>query len=397
MKSSDFEKVILKSDFSRRFPDPLSKLLGSDSLPIEHNVLLCKAIEVPSGISKKPNPRAQRIDFGIYKDVRKSLEDASDPTFHLKNKGITILAKKVDYKTEDKRIACIYFGDGDGIVDGAHTYEIVLDSQARGACPDNQYVKFEIITGVLENMVSDIAGGLNTAVQVQEASLANLEGKFEWIKKALKGTPYETNIAYKQNEKKDFDIRDVISFLTLFNIDLFPDGSKHPKEAYVSKAKCLRLYLDKQDSYKRLSRMVKDILYLHDYIHINSRKKYNAEQGGRAGAMKGVYDQRRRGKFKFIFMNEEYEYKLYDGTLYPILGAMRFLVERKPGDDHFSWKLPSFSAVKGFFDKVAPEMISLTYNTSLTYGRKPNAIGKDDNHWSILYKTVALAFLEGRR
>jgi hypothetical protein len=39
-------------------------------------------------------------------------------------------------------------------------------------------------------------------------------------------------------------------------------------------------------------------------------------------------------------------------------------------------------------------MLATTYNTSLTYGRKPNAIEKDDNHWNMLYKTVALAFLQ---
>ena len=99
--------------------------------------------------------------------------------------------------------------------------------------------------------------------------------------------------------------------------------------------------------------------------------------------------------FNFIFASEESEFKLFDGALYPMLSAMRFLVERKHGSQYCSWKLGSFNEVKKFFDSVAAEMVKTTYNTSLIYGRKPNAIGKDDNHWSNLYKTVALKFLGG--
>lgn len=387
------EKVILKSDYSRRFPDPLNSQQNDEPYNIEHNIILCRAIDVPSGISKKPNPREQRIDWGIYKDIQASLEDGGDPSFHLKNKGITILAHKVDY-SEDKRVTTINLSENDGIVDGAHTYEIVLRAQSKGGCPDNQYVKFEVITGVPSRMAVDITGGLNTAVQVQEASLANLEGRFEWIKGIIKGAPYEPEIAFKQNEKGEFDIRDIIAFLTIFNVENKELKGRNPKEAYTSKSACLNLYQKDQATYEMLKPILKDILYLHDYIHIKSKEIYNKEKGGKAGAMTGVFDRKKRGKFPFIFMGTEDENKLYDGTFYPIFGAMRFLVEIKPGEKNYSWKLRTFDEVKFFFDKVAADMVASTYNTSITYGRRPNAIGKDDNHWDNLYKTVALAYLQ---
>ncbi len=392
MVVTKLDKFIVKAEYSRRFPDPLNKNQGDDPYNIEHHILLCRAVDIPSGISKKPNPREQRIDWGIYKDVQNSLEDTEDSTFHLKNKGITILAHNVEY-SEDKRVATVYLGDNDGIADGAHTYEILLDSQSGDRCPDNQYIKLEVITGVPSMMIVDIAGGLNTAVQVQEATLANLEGRFDWIKEAIKDMPYADKIAFKQNEKKDFDVRDLVGFLTLFNVEHPELREKHPKEAYVSKAKCLKLYRDNQESYENLSPILKDILHLHDYIHLRSRELYNVEKGGKAGAMKGVFDQKKRGSFRFIFMESESRFKLFNGTLYPIYGAMRFLVEKKPGDKYYSWKLKSFEEVKAFFDRVASKMISSTYNQSLTYGRKPDAVGKDDNHWDNLYKTVALEFL----
>lgn len=397
MQRSKLDKFILKTDYSRRYPDPLNKTTEGDPYNIEHHVLLCKAIDVPSGISKEPNPREQKIDVGIYKDIQESLEDSGDLTFHLKNKGITVLAHHVEY-SEDKRVVTVYLDEDEGIVDGGHTYEIILNAQSQSKCPEDQYVRFEIITGVPRNMRIDITRGLNTAVQVQEASLANLDDRFDWIKETLEDMPYADQIAYKQNERKPVDIRDIIGYLTLFNIEheAFKNG-KHPKEAYVSKAKCLQLYLADQKSYEMLKPLLKDILYLHDYIHIRAREIYNADKGGRAGAMKGVFehkDEKNRKNFPFLFINEERKDKLYDGALFPIFGAMRFLVQKKPGEDVYSWKLESFEKVKSFFDKIAANMIATTYNTSVNYGRKPNAIGKDDNHWDNLYKTVALAYLQ---
>ncbi|MCL5773313.1 MAG: hypothetical protein M1536_02910, partial [Firmicutes bacterium] len=72
MSNSTLDKVILKSDYSRRFPDPINNFPGDQPYNIEHHILLCKAIDIPSGISKENNPREQRIDYGIYKDVQAS-------------------------------------------------------------------------------------------------------------------------------------------------------------------------------------------------------------------------------------------------------------------------------------------------------------------------------------
>lgn len=384
-------KVIIKSEYSRRYPDPLNVNVEGDPLNIEHHILVSRAIDVPSGISKAPNPREQRIDKGIYKIVRQSLEDTSDLSFHLKNKGITILAHQVEY-SGDKKTATVYLGENDGIADGGHTYEIILAAQSEGICPEGQHVKFEIITGVPREMSIDITGGLNTAVQVEDASLLNLEGSFDWVKKALERTPYGDKISYKQNQEGEYDIREILGLLTLFNVNKFPPP-QHPKDAYVSKAKCLDLYQEDPESFKMLTPLIKDILYLHDYVHIQSRERYNAVKGGKAGGMVGVYATKKRGEYEFIFMNERRSYRLYDGALYPMLGAMRFLVEQKPGDKFYSWRLKSFEDVKSFFDEIAPELVAKTYNTSVVYGRKPNPIGKAENHWDNLYNIVEVHFL----
>jgi len=393
---ANLNKAIIKSDYSRHYPDPLNENSNGTPLNIVHHVLLCKAVDIPSGISKTPNPREQKIDHGIYKEVMESLENADDLSFHLKNKGITILAHQVEYSSADKKTAAIYFAESDGIADGGHTYEIILSAQAKGSCPDGQYVKLEVITGVPADMAVDITGGLNTAVQVDDTSLLNLEGEFNWVKEALKNTNYADQISYKQNQDGKIDIREILGLMTLFHVNKFT-GTQHPMMAYVSKAKCVDLFKSDKDSFQMLTPLLKDILYLHDYVHVRSKELYNADkrgkgERGKAGAMKGVYATKKRGNYDFIFMGEAKPYKLYDGALYPMLGAMRFLVEQKPGKDFYSWKLKSFEDVKTFFDEIAPDLVATTYNTSLTYGRKPNPIGKDENHWDNLYKTTALHF-----
>src|SRR3989442_14861607 len=150
-------------------------------------------------------------------------QDCTPNTFHLKNKGITILAEDVSKTDNDEELTVRFASREQGIVDGAHTYEIILrgkpeiaDLNAAGeANPINQYVKVEVLTGLDTNLATEIAGGLNTAVQVQRMSLADLGKEFDWIKDELARANFLQHIAFKQNEIKDFDVRDVIRLLDL--------------------------------------------------------------------------------------------------------------------------------------------------------------------------------------
>ncbi|MHC4534623.1 MAG: AIPR family protein [Planctomycetota bacterium] len=389
------KKMKLNAKITRRYPDPLNMMEMDVPQNIEHYVLLCQACNLPDGLPTDPNPRVPKIDRLIYKDVKKSLVDESDPTFHLKNKGITMIAHAV--KCEDKKNLEIFFDEGDGIVDGAHTYEII--KQSKEDCPDNQYIRIEILTGINSDMITSIAQGLNTAVQVQEMSLLNLDEEFNWIKEILSNEPYAEDIAYKENQNLAFDARDIVALMTLFNIDLFPDGSKHPKVAYTSKAQNLHLYKDNKDTYLKLKPLLKDILYLYDYVQQKSKIFYNSAYGGKGGGLSFFKSYKKpkkkpRRKYKLIFTDTETEYVLYDGALYPILGAFRYLVEQKDGENCFSWKVKSLREVKKLFEEVGGYLIYATKNTSDTHGKNPNAIGKDEGHWDNLYNKVGMAFLE---
>ena len=379
---------------ARRIPDPVFP--GST-----RHIFLCAAPDMPEGLPKGANPREQNIDRGIYRDVMRSLlnEDCTPNTFHLKNKGITILAEEV-IKSDDEEALKVRFASSEqGIVDGAHTYDIIMRGQssiadlnvAGESLPINQYVKVEILTGLDSALVTEIAGGLNTAVQVQRMSLADLGNEFDWIKEELKKANFLQYVAFKQNEVKEFDARDVIRLLDLFNIAEFPnDGTAYPIRAYTTKEGVLKHYLAKDgsaDNYKRLRPILNEILVLHDTVSAYGRALYNKGGGKQGGRLKFVESLKSKKKFKFPFIGEEHEYRLSGGALLPMLGAFRAAVEVDPNNDTIVWK-GGFANVLRLWEETGKDLMEATQETSEELGRNPNAIGKSKKHWAYLHNLV---------
>jgi len=379
---------------ARRVPDPV--IPGSS-----RHIFLCAAQDMPAGLPKGANPREQNIDRGIYRDVMRSLlnEDCTPNTFHLKNKGITILAEEVIKSDDEEALKVRIASSEQGIVDGAHTYEIIMsgksqiaDLNASGESePINQYVKVEVLTGLDSSLVTEIAGGLNTAVQVQRMSLADLGNEFDWIKEELKKANFLQFVAFKQNEVKEFDARDVIRLLDLFNITEFPnDGTAYPIRAYTTKEGVLKHYLAKDGSaenYKRLRPILNEILVLHDTVSAYGRALYNKGGGKQGGRLKFVESLKSKKKFKFPFIGEEHEYRLSGGALLPMLGAFRAAVEVDPNNNTIVWK-GGFTNVLRLWDEAGKDLMEATQETSEELGRNPNAIGKSKKHWAYLHNLL---------
>lgn len=379
---------------ARRMPDPIIE--GA----VRH-LFTVSAEHVPQGLPKAPNPRAQKTDKGIYKDVRRSLlnEEGSANTFHLKNKGMTLIADEV--RDVGDSTFEVHFGPEQGIADGAHTYEIILEGQERIAesrtaedgTPIDQYVKMEVLTGVPQELWVEIAGGLNTAVQVQEWSLANLKDRFDWIKDLLAGEPYARKIAFRENEADSaYDVRDIIVLLEMFNIFDYPnDGEEHPTKTYNNKGDVLDRYLADIAKYERLAPILKDVLRLHDHISLTAREKHN-QAGGKAGKLTFV-ERKIRGTWEFAFIGQRGEWRLNRAALFPMLGAFRWMV--KSNGATVEWR-GGFDQVLKIWDESASELMRATQATSEEYGRKLTALGKSRNHWATLHSTVAKRELTAR-
>lgn len=392
MKKVSFDLAVR---FARRIPDPVFE--GA-----ERHVLICPVESIPRGLPKDPNPREQNIDRGVWKEIRKHLfnRQGEPNTFHLKNKGITIVASGCTKVTDTNYR--LDFVEGDGILDGGHTYELLVEAAEaikawnEAEDPDDQiqqYVKIEVLTGVDGAILTEIAGGLNTAIQVQKMSLENLKGTFEWVKDELALEPYMSNIAFKENEPdRLLDIRDIVVMLDLFNVGDFPnDSSEHPVRAYMSKSSVLDRFVEDRAKYEMLRPLLKDILTLHDTIASEARVHHN-EAGGKAGKLSFI-EKRERGSYKFPFLRKkgkpvEEQYRLASAAAYPMLAAFRWCVEINPKTKKAHWTMP-FSKVLDLWESAAPELMKATKAANDANGRKANAIGRSAMHWANLHNIVA--------
>lgn len=386
---------------ARRFPDPTFKPEG------QRTILLCRCCDLPANLPLDPNPRAQNYDKMVYRNVMRSLlNELGEPnTFHLKNKGLTLLAKEIRRASED----CyeVFFEDGQGIADGAHTYGIIRQKVDEGTCPQSQYVKVEILTGIPHYLADEIAGGLNTSVQVQVKSLANQRGQFKWIQELLKDQPYAGAIAYRDNEVKLYEIRDIIAILTLFNIDYYPNDvevQEYPVAAYNSKEKTLERYIADEGeepspgprSYRKLAPIMRDILKLVELIASDAAEKHTKLNNGKGGALAFV-ESRKKGH-EFPFLGTRGQYRLLDGALIPTVGAFRYMVTSDPNTGLFRWRTDDgFVGVQRVWESSAGELMRTLQATSDDVNRNVNAMGKNRSLWSNLYNIVKAKSLEIER
>ena len=379
------EKFCFTPAYARRIPDPNFKIQHN----IERHLFMMPVKLIPDGIGLDPNARRPNISRRVYRRVEASLlehDDSPKGTFHLKNKGITIVAESVR-QIENHKYEVVMESGVHGIVDGGHTYQIIINNKDSAEVSDNQYVNVEVRVGIPFDWIPEIAGGLNTSVQVQDMSLDNLSGRFRWLQNLLKGEPYFDTIAWSENDKGEYDARDIISMMLCFNVALFPnDHEEHPVAAYEKKSTALKLFEDEDASFQRMKPILKDILRFHDIIGKESRNLYNELPNTKGGALTFV-EKRKRGEHCFRFTGEKHEYRLAPGALYPMLAAFRWYVVDDPISRTMKWRT-GFSSVLEAWRELGGELMRATVQTNNELGRNPQSIGKSRNHWSNLHSRV---------
>jgi hypothetical protein len=341
--------------------------------------------------ARRPNTRKQ-----VYRQVRESLLeiDGEPGSFHLKNKGIVIVADSVTQKpgTSDQYVIRLD-RTRQGILDGGHTYQLITEAQEAEELPEDQYVFVQIRTSIPKDWIPDISQGLNTAVQVQDMSLQHLAGKFAWLKSEMTGHSYSTKMAWSENDAGEFSARDIISLMYLMNIKLFPDANKHPIAGYEKKSEPLREFDSSDATFRLMKPILHEVFYLHDWISFMAVDFYN-EGAGRMGA-KGrgaglsFVKQAGRKPYQTTFMSapKGFDTKLEDAALYPIMAAFRVFIEQNPQTGKFGW-IGGFDVVKTAWRDLAYELMKATMHTANEVGRSRNAIGKSRLHWDGIFQKV---------
>lgn len=370
---------------------------------VEKHYYLVRAKDMPAGIRTDANARdPEGLSRRVYRDVQESLlgRGAEPGTFDLLNKGIVCLADSVQ-RVDDHNYE-IVIKDGQGIVDGAHTYKIICDAQKDPELPAEQCVDFQVRTGVEPRLITDIARGLNTGIQVRPHSLDNLDGKYDWIKEELKTAPYFNRISWRESDDGDYDVRDLICVMEALNIFHFPnEGGAHPIAAYEKWSLPAKKFSDDADNakgnlkksvYYKLKPLLRDALVLFDTIRREFREIYNEHKIGFAGKLDIVEGDGERRSFDFPFAGlEPSNYRLTKGALYPIFAAFRnMVVEDENGNAR--WR-GSLSEVVKLWRQVAPELLRQTRQALDDIGHKPDQIGKNRGHWNNMHQTIELMIL----
>jgi len=378
----------LRANYARRLPDPTFNLEG-----VDRHILFVPASAFPAALAQclDPNARQPNTDRSVYREIRESLE-SNDGLFHLKNKGITVIARTVE-KAEDDTYTVVLddeSGMKDGIVDGGHTAQIITEANAAGeASFPRQYVKVEVLTNLRPELIDDISGGLNTSVAVKLMSLKNLEGRFDWLKKVLAAKPYQNSIAWSENDEGDLTARDVVAVLSMFDIEKYapkPDKPQ-PVRAYSSKESVLKDYVADSSGFEKLEPIVTDILELHDHISGTSQAIWN-DNGGKFASLKWVHS----GKKRLPFAGKMSDAQPLPSALLPLLACFRqFVVTGTDGKYH--WTLRDLD-LKGIWNKHGLSLLRVTDEACDDAGRNPNKMGKSQRHWSSLLANSMINFRE---
>lgn len=362
----------------RKMPDPVN------DTQFGRYFAVAKVSDLPNNLPKDTNPRKQNLKTHVAKKITAGLMGHDTGSiFHLLNRGMLISAESVKFDNQTNILTLrLPNKEKHGVVDGGHTYEVIKDNIAE--MPFDQYVTIEIMTGIEDDFM-EIAGARNTSVQVKDKSLAELEGKLDVIHSLVKGLPFENNINYVEFDTNEIDVLDIIAILTIFHNDLHK--SSPPVYCYSGKSSALKIYLKQPDSYLKLRDVAADIFNLYDHIKRSMWAIYKEELGGDLGKLKEIGYKDGRLKFPLKYSPkvdgdfEKIKYDIPAGFLYPILGAMRFLLDTSE-DGSYTWKV---NPIKFYNEHAGKQLIELTMEATKELGRNPMAVGKSPRHWKGLY------------
>ena len=203
----------------------------------------------------KVNPRVpSRTQKGVLsgpviKGITETLID--DPEdMSIKNQGIYLLVHEATFARAPGGAGQLVITLSDpsrhGIVNGGHTFAAIRDAIENADDQESvslarAYVRLHILQGIEASKVAEIAEGLNRSKQVDDPSLANLQGHFEGIREVMEGKPGAAAIAYNQGADGDVYISEVLVFLEMFNRERF-DRKKHPHYLYSRTKSALEFY-----------------------------------------------------------------------------------------------------------------------------------------------------------
>lgn len=385
MENSKFK---FKAQSVRTLRSPYAAPGDSDAYETIYYVLVDMQ-ELPDTFPLDVNPREPKMNTSVAKSLKKAVRE-SDTDFYLNNRGIVISARSFAFDPSSTTVTVDLGNQCDetdkmqyGILDGGHTYTAIIQERKNIPQDVTKYVRLEIITNV--NNITRLSDARNTSVQVSDIALFNLDGKFDNINEAIIGQPYEGKIAYKDNERNDIHVYELLRLMFAFDIDRFPDDSVAPIQSYSGKAQVFKRYKEAYDSefYKLLVKELPTLVNLYDVIEVELHEKYveyKKELGTaipRFGGVRGIDNKDDASSF---FLKNPMQYTISSGYLYPIFGAFRALLSYDEEEHKLDWMFDPVT----IWNEVGKSLTQNTFESS----SNPQLAGKDKQLWLSNYRIV---------
>jgi len=320
--------------------------------------------------------------------------------FALKNQGIWILAKDVSFKRQEGGLGVaevvLDTPEKHGVVNGGHTLYTLLDycEGLDSEEPIDAYVRMHVLDSIDSSYASALAQGLNRSFQVNDASLVNLEGGFDKIRKVMNGKKGSDEIAYYQGDEGDVDILEVLTMMMLFDVDSFPGSKKHPNVYFGQTKKVLADFDADSPTFDKLIKALPQILILSDRIPQKAWEKFAKRLGNRKVSNRPANNRAGAPKHKAIlahFAGGTIGGKFMQGWLYPMLAAFRAnvsLEEWRKGK--FVWLMPP----EQLLELVIDEMMEIVLQADADNKGKPAEVGRKEAAYRMCFQTVAMALAQ---
>ena len=381
------------------------RMMDPNNPKSKHIKYVCyvQANSIPEEISEwmETNPREQKMTTNVAIKIKESLRD--NQYFHELNRGILIsaLATEWDNRTEDLTIS---FDNPEihGNIDGGHTLRAILEAKSKNYLSNDKYVFFEIFEGI--DSPVELAAARNTSVQVDLKSIAELENSFNVLKEALSDNVFYNRIQFKMNEHYNeddivpIDVREIIAIILMFSQEIYPYKTSEgilsdlqPMQCYSGKEASLKKFLkqnggseeqqkiDRDNMINHLKPIIKDIFDLWETVETSFASVTNST-GKRFGSRK--YTKYDNGKVvaKSFLLQQDLQYYIPKGLMYPVVGAFRALVQRN-SDGTYYWKKNPIEV----WNTIGSKLVAIVLDEK---AENPDVIEKNSNLWSNLFKEV---------
>ncbi|MBD2743889.1 AIPR family protein [Coleofasciculus sp. FACHB-1120] len=351
------------------------------------------------------NPRIPNFDKGgdlkgtVAKGIVTTLTE--DPEkFVLMNQGIHLIAEKVDFIKESggKGLVTVKLTHPEqhGLVNGGHTFRAIRQVAEDAERPDpwNAYVRLHIMEmeGTNAAIIAQIAEGLNRSLQVDNPSLENLRGTFNEIKQHLAGKPGAEQISYRQGDEGEVDIQQVLTYMSLLNINNFPDRKTHPNTLFGQPKLVLDTFVKDIESsnsgFKHILPRLHEILVLTDWIQkaaagqpqIARLKVSNAKKQNR------VRSERHKHRPAY-FAGGTIGGNVPLGLLYPMVAAFRANISRSEWNEG---RLEWLVSPKELLEATIKEMAQIVRQEYDDNKSKPAEVGRKEAAYRGCYSVIVM-------